>query len=126
MAEWALLIFAGVTGAAATWGWLIRRPGTGGVLTAATFLVPVSMGYVWLIATVGGFLAPALPAAVLPAAAIWLITGAVLTVLAGLAALRWAPGNHRLQHTLYVRALSAGHIAPPSTRPATQLTGARS
>lgn len=126
MAEWALLIFAGVTGAAATWGWLIRRPGTGAVLTAATFLVPVSMGYVWLIATVGGFLAPALPTAVLPAAAIWLITGAVLTVLAGLAALRWAPGNHRLQHTLYVRALSAGHIAPPSTRPATQLTGARS
>lgn len=126
LAEWALLIFAWVTGAAATWGWLTRRPGVGGVLGAATFLIPAAMAYAWLIATVGGFLAPALPAATLPAAATWAITGAALTVLAGLAALRWAPGGSRLQRTLYTRALSAGHIAPTSpTRPGTELTGAR-
>ncbi len=34
-AEWALLIFAWVTGAAATRGWRARRPGAGGVLAAA-------------------------------------------------------------------------------------------
>ena len=60
-AEWALLLFAWVTGAAATMGWLARRPGLGGVLTAAAFLVPASLGYVWLVATVSGFMAPALP-----------------------------------------------------------------
>ncbi|WP_163803976.1 proton-conducting transporter transmembrane domain-containing protein [Mycolicibacterium anyangense] len=127
LAEWALLIFAWVTGTAATWGWLARRPGSGGVFGAAAFLLPAATAYVGLVATVGGFLAPALPTAILPAAATWLITGAALTVLVGLGAVRWAPGGNRLQRTLYTRALSAGHIAPPSpTRPATALTGARS
>lgn len=127
LAEWALLIFAWVTGTAATWGWLTRRPGSRGVLSAAAFLLPVAMAYVWLIATVSGFLAPALPAAILTAGATWFITGIALTVLVSLAALRWAPAGNRLQRTLYTRALSAGHIAAPApNRPATELTGARS
>ena len=57
---------AWVTGAAATSGWLTRRPGAAGVLTAAAFLVPVSLAYVWLVSKVSGFLAPDLPAAALP------------------------------------------------------------
>ena len=125
-AEWALLLFAWVTGAAATNGWLVRRPGAGGVLTAAAFLLPVSLAYVWLVSTVSGFLAPDLPAAALPGTATWLITGAALAILGGLAAALRAPGATGLQRTLYARALSAGHIAPPAQSLPTQLTGARS
>ncbi|WP_167100660.1 proton-conducting transporter membrane subunit [Mycobacterium sp. DL592] len=125
-AERALLLFAWVTSAAAIWGWLKRRPGPAGVLAAAAFLAPASLAYVWLITTVSGFLAPALPAAVLPAGATWLITGAALTLLAGLAALRAAPGADRLQRALYARALSAGHIAAPTSPSSIRLTGARS
>lgn len=125
-AEWALLLFAWVTGAAATMGWLARRPGFGGVLTAAAFLVPATLGYVWLVATVSGFMAPALPVAALPATATWLITGATLLALGALALVRWAPGDGRLQNVLYARALSAGHIAPPTLSLPTDLTGAHS
>ena len=52
----------------------------------------------------------------------WLVTGAAITVLAALAALRRAHGTaaHR---AVYSRALSAGLIAP--ALPATRLTGAR-
>ena len=125
-AEWALLLFAWVTGAAASMGWLARRPGLGGILTAAAFLVPASLGYVWLISTVSGFMAPALPVAALPATATWMITGATLLALGALAAVRWAPGGGRLQNALYARALSAGHIAPSTPSLPTQLTGAHS
>ena len=125
-AEWALLLFAWVTGAAATSGWLTRRPGAAGVLTAAAFLVPVSLAYVWLVSKVSGFLAPDLPAAALPGTATWLITGAALAILGGLAAALRAPGTTGLQRTLYARALSAGHIAPPAQSLPTHLTGARS
>ena len=125
-AEWALLLFAWVTGAAATMGWLARRPGFGGVLTAAAFLLPASLGYVWLVATVSGFMAPALPIAALPPIATWLITGATLLALGALALVRWAPDDGRLQHVLYARALSAGHIAPPTPSLHTDLTGAHS
>ena len=125
-AEWALLLFAWVTGAAATNGWLARRPGAGGVLTAAAFLLPVSLAYVWLVSTVSGFLAPDLPAAALPGTTTWLITGAALAILGGLAAACGHPAPAGLQRTLYARALSAGHIAPPAQSPAHQLTGARS
>jgi NAD(P)H-quinone oxidoreductase subunit 5 len=125
-AEWALLIFAWVTGAAATNGWLARRPGVGGVLTAAAFLLPATVGYVWLVATVSGFLAPSLPAPALPTTATWLIAGAALALLGGLAAAVRTSGAGRLQRALYVRALTAGHIAPPPPSLPTQLTGARS
>ena len=122
-AEWALLTFAWVTGAAATKGWLGRRPGAGGALAAAAFLVPATLGYVWLIAAGSGFLAPSLPAPALPTTATWLITGAALAILGGLAAAVRTSGTNRLQRILYVRALSAGHIAPTSLP--TRLTGAR-
>lgn len=125
-AEWALLLFAWVTGAAVTSGWLARRPGPGGVLTAAAVLVPVGLGYVWLVARVTGFLAPDLPASALPTAATWLITGIALAILGGLAVAFRAPGATRLQRALYARALSAGHIAPPAQSLPTHLTGARS
>jgi NAD(P)H-quinone oxidoreductase subunit 5 len=124
-AEWALLLFAWVTGATATKGWLTRRPGAGGVFTAAAFLLPANLGYVWLVAAVSGFLAPSLPAPALPTTATWLITGSALAILGGLAAAVRAAGAGRLRRALYARALNAGHIAaPPSSLP-TRLTGAR-
>lgn len=120
-AEHALLIFAGVTGAAVTWGWLRRRPGAGGTLTAGAVLVPVSLGYVGLISAVSGFLAPALPTAVPASVTAWLVTAAAVGVLGCVAVLRWTPG--RLHRAVYARVLTAGHI--PSSRP-DRLTGARS
>ena len=125
-AEWGLLTFAWVTGAAATKGWLARLPGAGGVLAAAAFLVPATLGYVWLVATVSGFLAPSLPARALPTPAAWLITGAALAILGGLAAVVRTSGTGRLRRVLYARALSAGHIAPAPPSLPTRLTGARS
>lgn len=121
-AEWALLVFAWVTGAAVTRGWLARRPGSAGLLTAAAVLLPLGVAYVSLIATVGRFLARDLPPPGLPAATTWLVIGAVLTVLGGLAAAGRAPRAGRLQRVLYARAVSAGHLTP--ARP-TNLTGAR-
>lgn len=111
-AEWALLLFAGVSGAAVTRGWLARRPGVAGILTAAVVLVPVAVVYVALITTISAYLAPDLPAAGSSAAATWGITGVALTVLAGLAVAVRRPRAGRLQRILYVRALSAGHVAP--------------
>jgi len=122
-AEQALLIFAWVTGGAATWGWLSRRRGAGAAVTAAAALAPLTLAYVALVAAVSSFLAPALPGHAAPAVLTWLVIGAAVTVLAALAALRRARGTaaHR---AVYVRALSAGHIAP--SLPASRLTGARS
>lgn len=120
-AEHALLIFAWVTGAAVTWGWLRRRPGAGGTLMAGAVLVPVSLAYVGLITAVGAFLAPALPAREPVTLTTWLFTAAAIGLMGCVAALRWTPG--RLQRAVYARALTAGHI--PSTLP-NRLTGARS
>ncbi|MCB0932315.1 MAG: hypothetical protein KDB71_10495 [Mycobacterium sp.] len=123
-AEWALLIFAWVTGAAATTGWLARQPGARGVATAAAFLLPAGIGYVWLVSTVTGFLTPDLPAVALPTTTTWLITGTALAILGGLAAALRAPSAARFQKALYARALSAGHITPPAQALPTHLTGA--
>jgi NAD(P)H-quinone oxidoreductase subunit 5 len=71
---------------------------------------------------VSTFLAPALPAGTPPALLTWLVIGATVAVLAGLAVLRWARGS-ALHRAVYARALNAGHIAP--SLPATRLTGAR-
>ena len=124
----ALLLFAWVSAAAALWGWLKRRPTPSGVALAAAVLMPIAVVYVTLIDTISRFLAPALPATGVNAATTWLIAAAALVVLGCLAALRRATIPRRLQHVLYTRALSAGHIATPvigSTTPTTaHLTGA--
>lgn len=124
-AEWALLLFAWVTGATATKGWLARRPGAGGVFAAAAFLLPANLGYVWLVAAVSRFLAPSLPAPALPTTTTWLITGAALAILGGLAAAVRTSGAGRLRRALYARALNAGHIAAPRPSLPTRLTGVR-
>ena len=116
-AEQALLAFALVTGAAATWGWLRRRPGIGAAVTALAFLVPAAIGYVAIITAVGAFLAPALPTIPLSAAAVWATTALALILLGALAVVRRAPAADRLHRAVYTSALSAGHIAthyPPS------------
>lgn len=125
--EQALLIFAYLTGAAATWGWMCRRPGLRGAAAGAAVLVPAAVGYVAIITTLGEFLAPALPPAALGLPAVWILTAAVVLALGALAAVRWAPSAGRLQRALYASALSAGHIPTYRTpvKPA-QLTGARS
>ena len=130
-AEQALLAFALVTGAAATWGWLRRRPGAGAVVKALAFMVPVAVGYVAIITAVGNFIAPALPASSLPVLAVWVVTALALVLLGSLAAVRRVPGADRLHRAIYTSALSAGHIATnyPPSRPTTRstvLTGARS
>jgi NADH:ubiquinone oxidoreductase subunit 5 (subunit L)/multisubunit Na+/H+ antiporter MnhA subunit len=51
--EQALLAFAWVTGAAATWGWLRRSQGLGAVIRAAAFLTPAAIAYVAIITAVG-------------------------------------------------------------------------
>ncbi len=122
-AEQALLAFALLTGSAATWGWLQRRPGVGSAATALAFLVPAAIGYVAIITAVGAYLAPALPASPLPALAVWAATGLALIVLGALAAVRRVPAADRLRRAVYTGALSAGHIA---TAHPTVLTGARS
>ena len=120
-AEHALLIFAFVTGAAATWGWLKRRPGIKGALLAAAVLVPTAIAYVAAISAVSGYLEPALPPSTLPVLAVWAITAVALIGLGVLGAIRTAPGAVRVQHLLYTNALTAGTIPVPSVQP----TGAR-
>lgn len=119
-AEHALLIFAWVTGAAVTWGWLQRRPGLRGVLTGGAVLIPAAVAYVAIISGVTRYLNPALPPAGLSATSVWVVTLAALVALGGLAALRRGPGAARLQRAVYNGALSAGHVS------AAQPTGARS
>lgn len=124
-AEQALLIFAGVTGMAVTWGWLQRRPGLSGALVAGAFLVPAAIGYVALISSLGGFLAPALPASSMSAAAVWAITAVAALALGALALTRRAPAAEHIRRALYTRALTAGHIPSTPSTPVL-LTGARS
>ena len=142
-AEQALLLFAWVTGAAVVWGWLARRPGLAGALSAAALLIPAALAYVAIINTVTSFLTPALPAEELPVTAVWIVIAAAVIILGALAAVRRAPGAERLRYALYTQALSAGHLSapnpafgPPAPAPATSiptsasststLTGARS
>ena len=123
-AEHALLIFAAVTGAAVTWGWLQRRPGLGGALIGAAFLAPAAIGYVAIINGLGGFLAPALPVSTLSATAVWLITAAAALALGALAVTRWAPGAEGLRRSIYASALTAGHVSSRQSSPV--MTGVRS
>ncbi|MCV7018889.1 proton-conducting transporter membrane subunit [Mycolicibacterium aichiense] len=120
-AEQALLIFAWVTGAAATWGWLGHRSGPPGLVTVMAVLPPVAIAYLGLVYAATHYLAPALPAAT-PSALSWPILAALVTTLAAVAAVRWSPGTS-LHRAIYARALSAGYIS--SSLPA-QSRGARS
>jgi len=124
-AEQTLLIFAWVTGAAATWGWFQRRGGLAGAVTAAGFLIPAAVGYVGIISVVTRYLTPALPSPGMAVTTVWMITAAALGLLGILAALRRAPGAQRFRRTLYAHALSAGHT--PAGRPPASalLAGAR-
>jgi hypothetical protein len=119
-AEHALLIFAWVTGAAVTWGWLRRRPGLRGILIGGTFLIPSAVAYVAIIYGITGYLNPALPPPGLSVTSVWIVAVAVLSTLGCLAALRYVPGAARLQRAVYTAALSAGHVSPA------QSMGARS
>ena len=123
-AEHALLIFAAVTGAAVTWGWLQRRPGLGGALIGAAFLAPAAIGYVAIINGLGGFLAPALPVSTLSVTAVWFITAAAALALGALAVTRWAPGAEGLRRSIYASALTAGHVSSRQSSPV--MTGVRS
>ncbi|WP_137145469.1 proton-conducting transporter membrane subunit [Mycolicibacterium sp. CR10] len=114
-AEKALLFFAWVTGAAATWGWLQRRPTISGALGAAVLLLPAAAGYLAIVGAISAFLAPALPTATVPAPAVWAVVAAAVVVLAALAAVRWSPGASTLHRALYTHALGAGTIHPATT-----------
>lgn len=103
----ALLVFAWVTGAAATWGWLMRRPTPAGALTAAAALTPAATAYLGVIGVTKAFLAPALPAETLSAAAVTTIVAIAVLILAGFAALRWSHTRAGLHHALYTHALAA-------------------
>ena len=111
----ALLLFAWVTGAAATWGWLQRRAHLRGIVGAAAFLFPAAFAYVGVVNAASTYLEPALPLTTLPGPAAWLIVAAALITLAGLAALRWSSPANPLHRTVYARALSAGHLNPRPT-----------
>lgn len=125
-AEQALLVFAWVTAAAVTWGWLQRRPGVAGALTGAAFLVPATVAYLVVVNAVSGFLDPALPAAALPAPAVWVITVAALIALGAVAAAYRIPGTDRLRRAIYAHALNAGHFRVAVSPSSALLTGVRS
>ncbi|WP_186629811.1 proton-conducting transporter membrane subunit [Rhodococcus sp. BP22] len=130
---YALLIFAWATATAATMGWLERRFDVGRALTAVATLAVASAGYVWLVGAVAGWMTTDLPDYTPPVAANWLLT-AIAGVLVGITVVRYADAAgpwEFLHRTLYVRALSAGHVSMPDplsnrAKPATTspMTGA--
>jgi NADH:ubiquinone oxidoreductase subunit 5 (subunit L)/multisubunit Na+/H+ antiporter MnhA subunit len=111
-AEQALLLFAWVSGAVATWGWMQRRSDLAGALLAAALLVPVAVGYVAIIKAVNGFLGPALPSATISATAVWATVGLVLILLTAIAGLRGSPASTTAHRLVYTHALTAGTIDP--------------
>ncbi|BBX71606.1 proton-conducting transporter transmembrane domain-containing protein [Mycolicibacterium psychrotolerans] len=111
-AELALLVFAWVTGAAATWGWLRRQPTIGGAVGATAVLLPAAVAYVAVISAVSRYLAPALPASAVSPATVWAVIAGALAVLGALAALRASPAALGLQRSLYTHAISAGTLHP--------------
>lgn len=111
-AELALLAFAWVTGAAATWGWLRRQPTLGGAASAAGVLLPAAVTYVAVVSAVSRYLAPALPPSTTSPATVWAVIAAALAVLGALAALRASPAARGLQRSLYTHAISAGTLHP--------------
>lgn len=122
--EHALLIFAWVTGAAITRGWLRRRPGLGGALRVAAVLIPGAIAYLGIITAASAFLAPSLPPAALSAAWVWFIAATAAAALGLLAVVRRSARAEGLRRALYASALSAGHIPARPSSPV-QLTGVR-
>ncbi|BBY87855.1 proton-conducting transporter transmembrane domain-containing protein [Mycolicibacterium tokaiense] len=109
-AEQALLLFAWVSGAVATWGWMQRRSDLAGALLAAAVLVPVAVGYVAIINAVSEFLAPALPGATISATTVWATVGLTLILLTAIAGLRRSPAITTAHRLVYTHALTAGTI----------------
>ncbi|ULE32061.1 proton-conducting transporter transmembrane domain-containing protein [Mycobacterium sp. IDR2000157661] len=123
-----LMVFAWATAAAATLGWLRRRPTLAGTAAAAAFLAPATFGYLLLVSSLSRFLTPAVPEVPAPTPTVWALL-AVIVALAGLAVLRTTArrgGSARLQRVLYAHALSAGHVAAPSAHRPPAMTGASS
>lgn len=108
----ALLVFAWATGGAATWGWLQRRPGVTGTLTAAAVLAPAALAYLGIITVVHAFLLPALPAESSSPLGVWALAVTVLGILIGLAVLQRGSTGTTLHRAVYAHALNAGHLSP--------------
>lgn len=109
----ALMIFTWATAAAALMGWLSRSPNWPAVLTAGVALLGAGIGYLALVDSVTGFMAPALPPVAVPSASSAGIAAAAV-VLGALALLRQAAPNGRfgrLQRALYTKALVAGTVS---------------
>ncbi|MDA2890180.1 proton-conducting transporter membrane subunit [Mycolicibacterium sp. BiH015] len=111
-AEQALLLFAWVTGAAATWGWLQRRPDITGAVGAAAVLLPCAVGYVAVISAIAAFLAPSLPETTVAPFKVWLTVTAAAILLGALAIVRRSPVAMALRRTVYTQALSAATVQP--------------
>ncbi|UXA18736.1 proton-conducting transporter membrane subunit [Mycobacterium sp. SMC-4] len=109
----ALLLFAWVTGAAATWGWLTRRAHTFALLSAALVALPTAIAYLAVVSSLTDYLAPALPAETLSARAVTTIVAAAVLMLAGFSVLRWSKTRPGLHRALYAHALVAGYPNPP-------------
>ncbi len=106
-----LLVFAWITAAWATWGWLRRHPTPSGTLAAALAVSVFGFAYILVVDLVTGFFDRALPT-VPPGVSPWLLT-LPLAVMGLVALVRYAPrswGLQSLSRPLYVLALSAGHV----------------
>lgn len=111
-AELALLVFAWLAGAAATWGWLHRQPTALGVLGVTVVLFPAAVAYVAMISMVSRYLGPALPESTAPPMTVWVVIVAGLALLGTLASVRtWRPARG-IQRALYAHAISAGTLHP--------------
>ncbi len=111
----ALLVFAWATGAAALMAWLTRSPRASTAAAGSAALLAMAFGYVALVGAVTGFLAPDLPAVLVPSASALGIV-AVAVVLGGLTLLGQAPASGwvaRLRLAMYAKALASGHISAP-------------
>ena len=111
-AELALLVFAWLAGAAATWGWLRRQPTALGVLGATVVMFAAAVAYVATISAVSRYLAPALPESTTSPITVWVVIVTGLAVLGTLASVRTWPSARGIQRALYTHAISAGTLHP--------------
>lgn len=108
-----LLVFAWATGAWAAWGWLRRQPAASGTAVVAAASAVLAAAYVALVDAATRFLEPALAQAGGAGAPMWLLAPVVLA-LAAVTLLRLTSTRRLegLRTSLYVLALSAGHVGP--------------